>query len=141
MVSRPAPPVESNPLPVQNTGGHGTKDRRQYTVGTLGRLLGIDRILDSMEMNRMSLATDIKAAADEVGASAQAAAERVTAAVGGLRTQLTEVQAQLQALIDAGSADAVELEAALTTLRAADAVVDSIEPAPVEPPVEPPLEG
>lgn len=79
----------------------------------------------------MSLATDIKAAADEVGASAQAAADRVTAAVGGLRTQLADVQAQLQALIDAGSADAVELQTALDTLNAADATIDSIEAAPV----------
>jgi hypothetical protein len=80
----------------------------------------------------MTLATDIKAAAEEVGASAQAAADRVTAAVGSLRTQLADVQAQLQALIDAGSADAAELEAALVTLVSADAVVDSIEAGPVE---------
>jgi hypothetical protein len=84
----------------------------------------------------MTLATDIQAAADEVGRSAQAAADRVTAAVGGLRTQLADVQAQLQALIDAGSSDAVALGEALVTLNAADATVDSIEAAPV---VEPPV--
>lgn len=84
----------------------------------------------------MSLATDIQAAASEVGTSAQAAADRVTAAVGGLRTQLADVQAQLQALIDAGSSDAAALTEALGTLTAADATVDSIEAAPV---VEPPV--
>lgn len=83
----------------------------------------------------MSLATDIQAAASEVGRSAQAAADRVTAAVGGLRTQLADVSAQLQALIDAGSSDAAALTDALATLTAADATVDSIEAAPV---VEPP---
>lgn len=91
----------------------------------------------------MTLASDIKAAADEIGTSAQAAADRVTVAIGGLRTQLADVQAQLQALIDAGSIDVAELEAALVTLNAADAIVDSIEAAPVvEPPVEEtPVEG
>ena len=83
----------------------------------------------------MSLATDVQAAASEVGASAQAAADRVTAAVGGLRTQLADAQAQIQALIDAGSADTAALTETLTTLQAADAVVDSIEAAPVVPPV------
>lgn len=82
----------------------------------------------------MSLATDVQAAADEVGRSAQAAADRVTAAIGGLRTQLADAQAQIQALIDAGSADATALSATLDTLNAADATVDSIEAAPVEPP-------
>ena len=86
----------------------------------------------------MSLATDVQAAAAEVGASAQAAADRVTAAIGGLRTQLADAQAQIQALIDAGSADAASLGETLTTLQAADAIVDSIEAAPV---VEPPVEG
>ena len=81
----------------------------------------------------MTLASDINTAASEVGASAQAAADRVTAAVGGLRTELADVQAQLQALIDAGSADAVELNAALGTLASADAIVDSIEASPVPP--------
>lgn len=84
----------------------------------------------------MSLATDVQAAADEVGRSAQAAADRVTAAIGGLRTQLADAQAQIQALIDAGSSDATALGTTLTTLQAADATVDSIEAAPV---VEPPV--
>jgi chromosome condensin MukBEF ATPase and DNA-binding subunit MukB len=84
----------------------------------------------------MSLAEDVAAAAAEVGTSAQAAADRVTAAIGGLRTQLADAQAQIQALIDAGNADAVQLTATLDTLAAADAIVDSIEAAPVE---EPPV--
>lgn len=83
----------------------------------------------------MSLATDVQAAADEVGRSAQAAADRVTAAIGGLRTQLADATAQIQALIDAGNADSAALSAALDTLNSADATVDSIEAAPV---VEPP---
>jgi len=85
----------------------------------------------------VSLAEDVAAAAAEVGASAQAAADRVTAALGGLRTQLADATAQIQALIDAGNADAVQLDATLVTLAAADAIVDSIEAAPVEPPEEP----
>jgi hypothetical protein len=88
----------------------------------------------------MSIADDIAAAAAEVGTSAQAAADRVTAALGTVRTQLADVTAQLQALIDAGNADAATLETALDTLSAADATIDSIEAAPVEPPVEPPVE-
>ena len=87
----------------------------------------------------MTLAQDVAAAAAEVGASARAAADRVTAAIGGLRTQLADATAQIQALIDAGNADAVELNATLATLASADAIVDSIEAAPVEePPVEEP---
>lgn len=90
----------------------------------------------------MSLAEDIRAAATEVGASAQAAADRVTAAVGELRANLADAQAQIQALIDAGNADAAALGDALATLQDADAIVDSIEAAPVEEPPaeEPPAE-
>jgi chromosome condensin MukBEF ATPase and DNA-binding subunit MukB len=84
----------------------------------------------------MTLAEDVAAAAAEVGTSAQAAADRVTAAIGDVRAQLADAQAQLQALIDAGNADAVQLTATLDTLVAADAIVDSIEAAPVE---EPPV--
>ena len=51
--------------------------------------------------------------------------------MGGLRTQLADVTAQLQALIDAGSSDAAALGAALVTLGTADKTVDSIEAAPV----------
>jgi len=83
----------------------------------------------------MTLAEDVQAAASEVGASAQAAADRVTAAVAGLRAQLADAVAQIQALIDAGNASAVSLTATLDTLAAADAIVDSIEAAPAEPPV------
>lgn len=86
----------------------------------------------------MTLAEDVAAAAAEVGTSAQAAADRVTAAIGGLRTQLADATGQIQALIDAGNADATQLTATLETLASADAIVDSIEAAPVvEPPVEP----
>jgi len=81
----------------------------------------------------MTLAEDVQAAADEVGASAQAAADRVTAAVGGLRTQLADATAQIQALIDAGNADATTLTGTLATLANADAIVDSIEAAPPTP--------
>ena len=84
----------------------------------------------------MSLATDIADAAAEVGTSAQAAADRVTAAIGDLRTQLADVSQQLQDLIDANSADTPALQAALESLSTADQIVDSIEPLPV---VEPTL--
>ena len=84
----------------------------------------------------MTLAEDVAAAAAEVGTSAQAAADRVTAAIGGVRAQLTDAQAQLQTLIDAGNADAAQLTATLDTLVTADAIVDSIEAAPAE---EPPV--
>ena len=83
----------------------------------------------------MTLAEDVAAAAAEVGASAQAAADRVTAALGGLRTQLADASAQIQALVDAGNADAVKLNETLDTLAEADAIVDSIEAAPVVEPV------
>jgi hypothetical protein len=88
----------------------------------------------------MSLAEDIRSAAAEVGASAQAAAARASNTVGQLRTELADAQAQIQALIDAGNADSAALGEALATLQDADAIVDSIEAAPVEetPPVEEP---
>ena len=85
----------------------------------------------------MSIAEDIKAAASEVGTSAQAAADRVTQVVADLRAQLDELRTQLQAMIDADSVETAELEEALATLNEADAAVDSIEAAPAE---EPPAE-
>lgn len=90
----------------------------------------------------MSIAEDIAAAAREVGSSAQAAAERVRVVVADLRAQLADAQAQIQALIDAGSTDAEALQDALDTLGEADSLVDSIEAAPVEEPPteEPPTE-
>jgi hypothetical protein len=86
----------------------------------------------------MSLAEDIAAAAAEVGTSAQAAADRVTAALGDLRAQLAAVSASLQAALDADTIEDVVLTDALAGLASADAIIDSIEAAPVEePPVEP----
>ena len=92
----------------------------------------------------MSIAEDIAAAAREVGTSAQAAAERVTAVVADLRAALADAQQQIQDLIEAGSTDTEALEDALATLVEADTLVDSIEatPAEEEPSVEePPVEG
>lgn len=84
----------------------------------------------------MTLAEDVAAAAAEVGASAQAAADRVTAALGDLRAQLAAAAAQIEAFIASDQADTEDLTGALATLAAADAIVDSIEAAPVE---EPPV--
>lgn len=83
----------------------------------------------------MSIATDIQSAAAEVGASAQAAADRVTAAIGGLRTELATARQTIEDLIAAGNADAASLTEALGNLQAADAIVDSIEAAPAPEPL------
>ena len=87
----------------------------------------------------MTLAEDLKAAAAEVGASATAARDRATSVIADLRAQLASVQDQLQAAIDADELEEGQLEQALADLQAADALVDSIEPAPAEPeePTEP----
>lgn len=84
----------------------------------------------------MTMAEDIKAAAAEVGTSAQAAADRVTAAVADLRAQLAAATGQIQAFVDQSTADTTVLTEALASLATADGIVDSIEAAPaVEPPV------
>lgn len=86
----------------------------------------------------MTLAEDVAAAAAEVGASAQAAADRVSAAIGDLRAQLAAATAQIEAFLASDQADASVLNETLATLASADGIVDSIEAAPVvEPPVEP----
>lgn len=82
----------------------------------------------------MTIAEDVAAAAAEVGASAQAAADRVIASLGSLRTELANATAQIEAFLASDQADTAVLTDTLATLANADAIVDSIEPAPAPEP-------
>lgn len=82
----------------------------------------------------MTLADDIATAVAEVGASAQAAADRVNAALGDLRSQLAQVQTDLQAALDADTIEDSVLTEAIAGLANADSIIDSIEAAPAPEP-------
>lgn len=82
----------------------------------------------------MTLAEDVAAAAAEVGASAQAAADRVTAALGEARAQIATGLAEVQRLEDENAVEAGVLGGVKDSLTGTDAILDSIEPAPAPTP-------
>ena len=86
----------------------------------------------------MATVADLQAAVDHVGAEAQAAADRVSASLAAAAAQIAELQAQVQALIDANLADITpeQLQVIADGLTAVDATIEGIdaEPVPEEPP-------
>lgn len=90
----------------------------------------------------MGLLDDVKAAVAQTGTDAQAAADRVLAAIqaatDAAAAQIADLQAQVQALIDGNAGDVTteDLQGIADGLTGIDTTVKGIAPdaAPVEPP-------
>jgi TRAP-type uncharacterized transport system substrate-binding protein len=82
--------------------------------------------------------TALTAAITELGASATADHDAILAAFGDLGTQLTDLKAQIDALV-AGQLDQATIDAMTETVTAADAAFDDAAAA-VTPVVTPPVE-
>jgi len=82
----------------------------------------------------MATLEDLQAAVAETGTSAQAAADRVIAAIAAARaeasTQIADLQTQVQTLIDGNLSDITpeDLQALADSVTAIDATVDAIAP-------------
>jgi peptidoglycan hydrolase CwlO-like protein len=117
-------------------------------VGWLGRLIGIDRVLEGQEYIVSVFSDAIQAAVDAQGQAATDAANRVIATINDNNSVIAALQAtdaeqdaliaQLEAEIAANNVTPETAQALLDKMAATKAAIDAIDAAPVEPlpPVE-----
>jgi hypothetical protein len=100
----------------------------------LRQLASIRRLIRRETEKLMATLDDINTLVAQTGADAQAAADRVlaaiAAAVADASTQIAALQAQVQALIDGNAADITpeQLQAVADGLTAADTTINTIAP-------------